>query len=248
MSSFVFLSVLSGLLVGLIVNYLADVLTRNRRFTLPVCLTCGETRSMGEFLIGAECSSCGKKNALRYWLILAFSVVLSVLVWIYPVKSLPFWASEIMLLIFLVIITTDMEYRVILQQMSITAYLAAIFIGLFLHGWLKTLLGGLSGFALFLGFYYLGKLFAHRLSRNREEPVDEEALGFGDVHMAGIIGSLSGFPFVFPALLVAIILGGIVSALVILVSVIRKNYQAFQAIPYGPFIIIGGIFALYFYF
>jgi len=247
MSSYIFLPVLSGIIVGLIVNYLADVLPRNRRLTRPVCLTCGETRSTVDFLKGADCSSCGKKNALRYWLILAFSVVLSVLIWIYPIKTLPFWASEIMLLIFLVIITTDMEYRVILQQMSITGYLAAILIGFYLHGWLKTLLGGLSGFALFLGFYYLGKLFAHRLSRNREEPMDEEALGFGDVHLAGVIGFLSGFPFVFPALLVAIILGGIVSALVILVSVIRKSYQAFQAIPYGPFIIIGGIFALYFY-
>jgi hypothetical protein len=28
---------------------------------------------------------------------------------------------------------------------------------------------------------------------------------------------------------------------------VRKQYQAFQAIPYGPFIIIGGILALYMY-
>jgi prepilin signal peptidase PulO-like enzyme (type II secretory pathway) len=58
---------------------------------------------------------------------------------------------------------------------------------------------------------------------------------------------LTGFPFILTALLAAIILGGIISGVFILITVAKKQYRAFQAIPYGPFIIIGGIIALYLY-
>ncbi len=247
MSSFLILSILCGVVVGFGVNYLADVMPRNRRLTLPVCLECGEPRSMIEFLRGGECHSCGKRNAIRYWLVLSFSIVISTFVWLKPIGVLPFWASEILLLVFFVIIITDLEYKVILEQMSLAGYILAFIAGWYLNGWLKTIIGGACGFLIFLGLYYLGKAFAHRLSRNRDEPVDEEALGFGDVHLAGIIGFLSGFPYILSALLMAIVLGGIVSAFFIVYLVIRKRYEAFQAIPYGPFIILGGIFALYYY-
>jgi prepilin signal peptidase PulO-like enzyme (type II secretory pathway) len=89
--------------------------------------------------------------------------------------------------------------------------------------------------------YYLGRLFSKFISRNRELPIDEEALGFGDVYMAGAIGFLTGFPYILPALLVSIVLGGLVSAFVLIITLVKKTYEAFRAIPYGPFIIIGGI-------
>jgi prepilin signal peptidase PulO-like enzyme (type II secretory pathway) len=247
MLSTLYLPIFFGVVVGVLINYLADVMPRNRKLTLPVCLNCGEPRTTTEFLQGRTCKSCGKNNGKRYWPTLTGAIGLSVLVWLNPLGSLPFWCSEILLLVFFVIILTDLEFRVILNEMSIAGCILAIPIGWYLHGWLKTFLGGLCGFLLFLGLYYLGKVFVRRLSRDREEPVDEEALGFGDVYLAGIIGFLAGFPYILPALLAAIVLGGIVSAFFLLFSVIRKKYQAFEAIPYGPFIIIGGIFVLYYY-
>jgi leader peptidase (prepilin peptidase)/N-methyltransferase len=131
--------------------------------------------------------------------------------------------------------------------MSITAFVVTTAAGWVLHGWLKTLLGGVCGFLLFLGLYYFGRLFSRYMSRKREEPVEEEALGFGDVYMAGAVGLLTGFPYVLSALLAAIVLGGLVSAFVLVISLVRKTYEAFRAIPYGPFIITGGIFILYYY-
>lgn len=247
MWSNIFIPLICGVVVGAAINYLADVIPQNRRLTLPVCLACGEQRTITELLLGRKCRSCGKNNGFRYWTVLIFAVVLSISVWLKPIGALPFWGSEILLLVFSVIIITDIEFRVILNQMSFTGYIIAVIAGWFLHGWLKTILGGAVGFLLFLGLYYIGKAFVRRLSRKHDEPMDEEALGFGDVHLAGIIGFLTGFPFILPALLVAIIAGGIVSALYILINVFRKQYQAFQAIPYGPFIIMGGIFALYYY-
>jgi prepilin signal peptidase PulO-like enzyme (type II secretory pathway) len=247
MTGIIAIPVLCGLIVGLLANYLADVLPRSRRFTRPVCLACGEHRTVRDFLTGRKCTTCGKVNAFRYWLVLVVSVILSILVWLFPPGILPFWGSMILLTVFTVIIITDMEYRVILTQMSITAFIVTAAAGWVQNGWLKTLLGGVSGFLLFLGLYYLGRLFSKFMSRNREEPIDEEALGFGDVYMAGAIGFLTGFPYILPALLMSIVLGGLISAFVLIISLVKKSYQAFQAIPYGPFIIIGGTFIVYYY-
>ncbi|GAP22976.1 type IV leader peptidase family [Leptolinea tardivitalis] len=238
---------LIGVCVGICANYLADVLPRKRRLTMPVCLGCGEIRRIVNFLMATSCPNCGKKNAIRYWIVICCSVFLSILSWLKPAGLLPFWAGEILLLIFTVIIITDIEYHVILEQMTVAAYIVAIISGWFIHGWIKTLLGGIVGFLIFLGLYFIGKAFARRLSKKENGPIDEEALGFGDVQLAGAIGFLAGFPYILPALLMAIVLGGIVSAAVILFSLIRKQYQAFLTIPYGPFIIIGGIFSLYYY-
>jgi leader peptidase (prepilin peptidase)/N-methyltransferase len=247
MTGIIVIPVLCGLLAGIVSNYLADVLPRTRTLTKPVCLACGETRPLTSFLLGAKCPACGKTNAVRYWLVVAFSTILSILVWLFPPGILPYWGSLILLVVFLTIIITDIEYHVILTQMSITAFVVTTAAGWVLHGWLKTLLGGVCGFLLFLGLYYFGRLFSRYMSRKREEPVEEEALGFGDVYMAGAVGLLTGFPYVLSALLAAIVLGGLVSAFVLVISLVRKTYEAFRAIPYGPFIITGGIFILYYY-
>ncbi|NLF52713.1 MAG: hypothetical protein GX577_16425 [Leptolinea sp.] len=238
---------LSGLISGLFVNYLADVLPRSRRFTEPVCLSCGQFRTWKEFALGKPCAACGRKNSVRFWIVIILEIILAGLVWFFPLGNFPFWASELFLLVFSVMIVTDIEFRVILEQVTIAGYILSFFAGLFLHGLNKTILGGISGFLLFLALYYFGRLFARRLAHNREEPIDEEALGFGDVHLAGVVGLLTGFPFNLTAMLLAIILGGIASIVIIVITLVRKQYQAFMAIPYGPFIIIGGIAALYYY-
>lgn len=243
----IFVSIISGFFLGLAANYLADVLPRNRKLTKPVCLTCGEYRNIKDFLTGKDCRFCGKKNALRFWLVIIGSIILSLLSVIFPIGQLPFWASEAMLLVFITMTITDLEYRVILEQVSGVGYVVASLCGYMLNGLTKTILGGISGFFIFLLLYYFGKVFARKLSRNREQPVDEEALGFGDVNLAGIVGLLTGFPYVLPALLLAIVFGGVVSGGYILFALFRKRYQAFQAIPYGPFIIAGSIFILNFY-
>lgn len=243
----VLLFIISGMIVGITANYLADVLPRNRRLTAPICLACGSRRSIEKFITGKECDNCGKKNAVRFWIVISAAVILSILTGLFPAGKLPYLLHELILLILLVMVITDVEYRVILEQVSTAGYVLAALAGFYLHGFNKTVLGGICGFLVFLGLYYLGKTFARRMSRNRETPVEEEALGFGDVHLAGIIGLLTGFPYVLPALLLAVVLGGLVSGGVIIAAVLKKQYEAFQAIPYGPFIITGGIFVLYYY-
>ena len=47
-------------------------------------------------------------------------------------------------------------------------------------------------------------------------------------------------------LLLAIIIGGVVSIFYILLMLVLRRFQAFMAIPYGPFLVISAILLLYF--
>lgn len=87
--------------------------------------------------------------------------------------------------------------------------------------------------AIFLfGCYWLFR----KISRN--------ALGFGDVKLAGVIGMICGFisPMnIFWASLIAFLLGGLVSA----VLVVSKRATATSHIPFGPFMLTGAVITLF---
>ena len=152
-----------------------------------------------------------------------------------------FLPSLIILTIFLLITVIDIEHRLILHLVSFPSALIIGLMGVFDpgRGVSKTLLGGLGGFVFFLVLYYLGQVFAAVMSKLRGTQIDEVAFGFGDVTLAGVIGLTVGWPGVIPALVLGIIAAGLFSFLFILGMMLRKNYNPFMPIPYGPFLVLG---------
>jgi leader peptidase (prepilin peptidase)/N-methyltransferase len=57
-------------------------------------------------------------------------------------------------------------------------------------------------------------------------------MGFGDVKMAALIGLVTGFPGVFVALFVGIVLGGLVAIFLLLTRMKQRK----DPIPFGPFL------------
>ena len=77
---------------------------------------------------------------------------------------------------------------------------------------------------------------------------NEEALGAGDVILAGVLGLIIGWPVIWFSLLLGILLGGIVGILLVLYLVITKKYgrQALMVfMPYGPFFIASAFFIMF---
>jgi leader peptidase (prepilin peptidase)/N-methyltransferase len=62
-------------------------------------------------------------------------------------------------------------------------------------------------------------------------------MGWGDVKMAALIGLATGFPHIFVALVMAIILGGLVAASLLLLKIRKRK----DAIPFGPFLSLATI-------
>lgn len=101
-------------------------------------------------------------------------------------------------------------------------------------------------------FYIFGMLFSrYRTRRMRsagQADDDEEALGFGDVNLALILGLILGWPLIWFGLLLGILAGGIISLLIIIWMITARRYkqQAMMVfLPYGPYFIISAIFLLY---
>jgi leader peptidase (prepilin peptidase)/N-methyltransferase len=166
--------------------------------------------------------------------------------WRSPPQALGFPLAYILLVYFALVAIIDLEHRLILHPTSLAGLILGLYLGSRLHGPGSTMLGGLVGFASMLVFYFLGGLFARAVMRLRGRRIDEEALGFGDVILAGILGLLLGWPGIFLGLYFGILAGGLASVIYILGMAAGRRYKPFTAIPYGPFLISGAVALLYF--
>ena len=248
-----------GWLVGVLLNLLADDLpsrTANaadrlsRPFRFPTCEYCGTRHSVWlwsgllAFLVrGGRCEHCSAPQRLRaplaeLGLALGFAYL-----WTRDPSPARFFPSILVLFLFLLIAVIDIEHRLILYIVSIPSAALMLLIGALFtdHGLARTLAGGAAGFGLMAGTYLLGIGFAWLVARLRGQRLDEVAFGWGDVMLGGVVGLLTGWPGVLLAVLIAVLAGGLIGGVIVLVQLVRRRYRVFTAMPYGPFLVSGGL-------
>jgi prepilin signal peptidase PulO-like enzyme (type II secretory pathway) len=133
--------------------------------------------------------------------------------------------------VLILVIVIDIEHHLVLHVVTFPTTAVALLLSFFLPdtGWKLALVGAVVGFLLFYLFFWVGKLL-----------FGEGALGFGDVTLAMTIGAMLGFHRVVFALILAVFLGGVFSLLLLLLRVRgRKSYVA-----YGPYLALAAIFML----
>lgn len=229
-----------GLLAGWLVNYLSDVLPATRRFSAPTCPQCGAPASLLDFLLLRPCRFCRRTTGWRTYITQAVLFLGTAYIWLVPPQSLGFWLGYVLLIYLGVVFVIDFEHRVILHGVSLTGALLGLGIGAKIHGLSVALIGGAAGFGIMLLAYFLGEWFV------RVRKIDDVALGFGDVNLSGVIGLMLGWPLILFGLLVAILLGGLFSAAFVGFMLARRQYRAFAAIPYAPFLILSVVYVFYF--
>lgn len=234
-----------GLVGAWFVNYLSDVLPRYRKFASPTCPDCQSGLTWRYYIFFEHCRECGQRPSKRHWIILVSLPILAVLLRYYPPPVMGQEGGLIWLIYFAVIFVIDMEHRLILHPMSLVGAILGMAFGIKAHGLVETLLGGTAGFGIMLIFYFLGELFIRFLAKRRGEEIQEIALGFGDVNLSGVIGTILGWPGIVGGIFLAVLLGGIVSGAFLLIQLVRKEYQAYQALPYGPFLVVSVYLLLY---
>lgn len=225
---------LIGLLIGGLINALADDLPLRLDPSMPHCMQCGRRYgpsrwlALGRLAQGGRCPQCGAQVKGRYILVellttLIFALLPSLIG--RPVDLL-FGAAYIAILILIIVV--DLEHRLILHKVTLPSTVLALIGSFFIsnNNLLLALLGAVSGFIIFFALYWLGKqLFG------------PGALGFGDVTLSMTLGAMVGFPYVLFALIMGIILGGIISfGLIVSGRLSMRSYVA-----YGPFLAMAGI-------
>lgn len=234
-----------GWLLGGLINYLSDVLPVTRRLSPARCPACDKAFSAVDYLLLRPCAGCTQRRRLRAWVVQLLGAAAAVGLWFYPLGKLGFWVGLVVLTYFGVVAVIDLEHRLILHPTSLVGALIGVGVGVWRHGWLATLAGGAAGFGIMLALFYLGYLFAKGIGKLRKQEVDEDALGFGDVMLGGVLGLLLGWPGITAGLTLAILLGGAGGLLVIGYMAATKKYQALMAIPYGPFLIAAAVVLLF---
>src|SRR5690606_20044657 len=135
-----------------------------------------------------------------------------------PSQTVPLLLAWLYVAFFLTVLVIDLEQRRVLNRMLLPAALLALNAGLLpLPGTptlLSALLGGAIGFGLFLLIFIVG--------RGR--------MGAGDVKLAGVIGLIVGYPAVWTALAVGVILGGVAA----LALIVTRSGDLRSTMAYAP--------------
>jgi leader peptidase (prepilin peptidase)/N-methyltransferase len=177
-----------------------------------------------------DCPACDSPRRWRPPLVEAGTALAFGLVWNrYGRLSAPLVITSLFLAIFILILVTDMEHRLIPHVVTFPGIAFALVSSLFTITPRLALLGAAVGFVVFYLLYLLGRLI-----------YGPGALGFGDVTLSTLIGAAVGFPMVIVALLTGILAGGVITLALLLTG--RRRLRS--KVPYGPFLLIGGTITL----
>lgn len=225
-----------GWLVGGVLELLARRVAQEGP---PGCPSCGALEPGPSFSAlarvfgpaGPRCRTCGSWGLA--WLAglgpaLALTFAVLTLRWPFG-RELA--VSSLYACILLVVAALDLRHRLVYPVVTIPATLGAMVLtplALDRPAW-SGLAGGLAGAAVFFLFYLLAALWYRKSG----------TLGLGDVMIAALVGTMTGFPDVWPALLLGTLFGGLGALLVGLVQRSRRAHFA-----YGPALCLGGLLLL----
>lgn len=228
-------AVLGGLSTGSFLNVVTWRLPRNEsllgRSRCPRCRVViawyDNIPVLSFLLLGVKCRACRAPISWRYPLVeLATATIWGTTVWWFGPTPQAFIAGAA-LSILLVVSLIDIEHMIVPDLLTLA--LLATGLAAASLGWgpsLSNVLAAGAAGALLIGMIVV-------LTRG--------GMGTGDVGLAAALGANLGVVGLALALWLAFVIGGIVAALLLLYG----RHSRKTAIPYGPFLAIGGAVALF---
>ncbi|MFN4181865.1 MAG: prepilin peptidase [bacterium] len=143
------------------------------------------------------------------------------------------------LCVMLALFFIDLEQGIIPDAISYPS-LGVGFIGRFLFfPWYSSLLNGVLG-----GIFYAGVIAGIRWVGTKI--FGREAMGVGDIYMAGIIGLFLGWRLSIPSLFLAFLAGGAYAFPLLLSQWLRWKYRPYQEVKFAPFLALGAVLSFFY--
>lgn len=249
---FIFLAFCFGTIIGSFLNVVILRLPDNKTLTgRSHCPACGKTLTALElipifsfFIQRGRCRGCRIKISPRYWIVEIFTGLLfaASVYFVQPTGMLlaftllKYW---LVLAALVVVFVVDLEHFLILDSvifpvMAVVGFLNVVldFISkteiLSLNGnFVSGLLGALTLWGMFFLIWFLSS---------------GKWLGFGDVKLAILLGLTLGWPLTFVGLMLAVLIGGVISVFLLVFA--GKNLKT--QIPFGTFLSLGTVLALFY--
>jgi len=226
-----------GTVVASFLNVCIDRLPNNESLLSPRshCSSCHHRLTIKDLVpvfsylwLRGRCRYCQSPVPRRLlWVEVGTGALFGYLYWHYGL-SIELAITSFYCCLFIIIMVVDLEHQLILNKVTYPAMGVALLINVFSDepGIVHAAIGGGIGLGLFL--------LVALLSRG--------GMGWGDVKMAALIGLVTGYPLIFVALVVAIILGGLVAVMLLLFK--KKSRK--EGIPFGPYLSLAAIATLLF--
>lgn len=235
-----------GLFVGSFLNVLADRLPNEEDVIKgrSHCDKCKKTLAWYDLIplvsfifLKGKCRYCHTRLS-RYYPIVEFTTGIMFVATTFFVLN-NFQLGQIFTLIYylfivsslIVIFFADLKYGIIPDKIILPAILISI-VYLFFNHQPLVVDHLLSAAGAFLFFLLLSLIKIKKRS----------GMGFGDVKLAFLMGLILGFPNIVVSLYIAFLTGAIVGCILILW---RKKRVSGASIPFGPFLVIGTLVALF---
>jgi leader peptidase (prepilin peptidase) / N-methyltransferase len=226
-----------GLVIGSFVNVVIARLPQRRSLWAPrsACPECGNQIAWHDNIplisfvaLRGRCRACAARIPWRYPLVEAVTAALFALAWVIFAGDVRDFVVAAVFLAALVAITfIDLRHQIIPDAITLPGIAAGLAASLITEriSWVESVGGVLLGGGLFVAIILLSR----------------GGMGGGDLKLGAMLGAFLGWKVLLVGLFVAVTLGGI-SAITLLASgrLARKD-----AIPFGPFLAVGGIVALF---
>jgi leader peptidase (prepilin peptidase)/N-methyltransferase len=234
---------LLGISVGSFLNVVADRVPAGKSILRPPshCFSCGhvlEPRDLfpifSYLALKGKCRYCGQTILARSMLVELASGLLFVLTLTMFGLS---WQTLVTIVygsFFIILFVTDLEQGLLPHVIVYPGIaIALIFAALRpLTGTTPGIVSALAGLGIGYGIFFLIWAVPKMFKKN--------ALGFGDVGMAGLIGASVGYPTTLVALYMGILAGGLAAAMLVVFKVKKLN----EPMQFGMFLAFGGMVAL----
>jgi len=230
---------LLGVAIGSFLNVCIDRLPAHQSLVFPAshCTSCQRRISLKDLIpvfsylwLRGRCRYCQAPIPKRLlWVEIGTGAILAFLYWHYGF-GIELAVGAFYFCLFIVILVIDLEHHLILNKVVYPSIIVALALSVFLPELdsVPSVASAAAGGAIGLGLFLLITV------------VSRGGMGWGDVKMAALIGLVTGFPLILVALLLAVILGGLVAWIMILLKVRSRK----QSIPFGPFLALATMVTL----
>jgi leader peptidase (prepilin peptidase)/N-methyltransferase len=230
------LAAVFGAVIGSFLNVVAYRLPRGESLVTPGshCPNCetpikpyDNIPVFGWLLLRGHCRNCDERISSRYPLVEALTAALVVAVVLVKHSAVDIALGIALVVTLVPIALIDFDRRIIPNKITLPAAVLAVAIGLALDpaGVPEQLIAGAAAAGFLLVF-----VLAY-----------PRGMGMGDLKLAGMLGLFLGRSVVI-AILVAVLVGTIVGGLVMARVGVKRGRKT--AVPFGPFLAIGGVVAL----
>jgi leader peptidase (prepilin peptidase) / N-methyltransferase len=226
-----------GLVVGSFLNVVAYRLPRGESLVHPGsrCPSCGTAVKacdnlpvLGWLLLHGRCRSCHERISGRYPVVEGTCALLAVLVLLTKHSAHDIVLGLLLVAVLVPVALIDLDVRIIPNRITLPAAVAAVVVGALTRpsGLPEQLIAGAAAAGFLLIF-----LLAY-----------PRGMGMGDVKLAGVLGLFLG-----RSVGVAIMSGTLIGAIAGAVVMARVGVGAGRktAVPFGPFLALGGLIALF---